>query len=147
MMTSSMARLGYNPQPQQSTDCIVLNNISPEDQARYNEAEQLLHGDGNRSSSGIPRTEMAPIPLTAPLQHIRPAWTDTLRSWWAELALSALATAILVAIISLLANFHGKPQPSWTFGLNLNSLVALMATLLRSSILMVVEEGEVIRKE
>jgi hypothetical protein len=52
------------------------------------------------------------------------------------------ASALLIAIVSILAVYSGKPLPKWTFGLNLNTIVALLATSLRSSLVIVVEESQ-----
>ena len=48
---------------------------------------------------------------------------------------------ILVAIIITLVRYNGRPQPSWHLSVNLNSLVALLTTILRASMLAVVSEG------
>ncbi|OAL55033.1 hypothetical protein IQ07DRAFT_476272, partial [Pyrenochaeta sp. DS3sAY3a] len=60
--------------------------------------------------------------------------------WWKESVLLLIAISLLVAISSILATYTGKPLPKWTIGLNLNTIVALLATILRSSLVMVVEE-------
>jgi hypothetical protein len=62
--------------------------------------------------------------------------------WWKGSALLVVALGLLIAIISILAAYGGKPLPKWTLGLNLNTIVALLATSLRSSLVMVVENSK-----
>ncbi|KAF2033853.1 hypothetical protein EK21DRAFT_34179, partial [Setomelanomma holmii] len=59
--------------------------------------------------------------------------------WWREFVSSMLTIALLVTVVSILAAYNGKPLPSWTIGLNLNTIVAILATLMRSSLVVVVE--------
>jgi hypothetical protein len=64
-----------------------------------------------------------------------------LQTWWKEWVLLCLATGILIAIVVVLRCFNDQPQPNWSLGLNLNTIIAVLATLLRSSLVTIVEEG------
>ena len=64
-----------------------------------------------------------------------------LRTWWKEWVLVLLAVGILLAIIVILRLNDQQPQPNWSLGLNVNTVIAILATLLRSSLVTVVEEG------
>ncbi|CAI6264376.1 unnamed protein product [Periconia digitata] len=71
--------------------------------------------------------------LTAHLHHY-------LRHWWKEWALLLFSLGVLVAIPVILSHFNGQPQPVWSLGLNLSTIIAVLATLLRSSLATVSEE-------
>jgi len=65
----------------------------------------------------------------------------SLKTWGEELALVIVAVTILAVIISILLHYNGETAPTWKFGLNLNTIVAVLATALRSSLVVVAEEG------
>lgn len=65
-----------------------------------------------------------------------------LRAWWKEWVLVLVAIGILAAITIILRLFNDQPQPNWNQSLNLNTMIAVLATLLRSSLVTVVEEGK-----
>jgi hypothetical protein len=65
-----------------------------------------------------------------------------LRIWWKEWALIAFVVGIMITITSILSIYDQQPQPKWNISLNLNTVIALLATLLRSSLVTVVEEGK-----
>jgi hypothetical protein len=61
--------------------------------------------------------------------------------YWVLEALSViLAIGLIAAIISILAQFNKKTVPEWPLGINLNTLIALLATLSRALILLTVAE-------
>lgn len=64
-----------------------------------------------------------------------------LRGFCSDIGGLLSAFSILVAIIITLGIFNGKPEQDWKLKLNLNSLVALLTTILRASMLTVVSEG------
>jgi hypothetical protein len=72
------------------------------------------------------------------------AWTS-IQQWRLEWMLMIIAISILIAIVVVLREFNNIPQPDWKFGLNLSTLIAILATLLRSSLISVVEEGMLTR--
>lgn len=51
-----------------------------------------------------------------------------------------LAISLIAAIISILGHFDGQILPDWPLGINLNTLIALLATLARALILLIVAE-------
>jgi hypothetical protein len=67
---------------------------------------------------------------------------STFRDWWQELALSLYATGLLAAITATLAAFNGQPQPNWSLGINLSTIAAFLATFLRSTLIMIIEQGK-----
>lgn len=52
----------------------------------------------------------------------------------------ALALGLLAAIISILAHFEGRTLPDWPLSINLNTLIALLATIMRAVMLVAVCE-------
>lgn len=58
---------------------------------------------------------------------------------WELLSLLTSATCI-GAIIVFLAHYDGKPMPSWSYGLTLNSLVSILSSVARSAMLLPIAE-------
>lgn len=67
---------------------------------------------------------------------------SVLTTWWYELASTAAAIAALIAIVITMAKYDNKEQPEWKNSINLNTLIAVLATMLRACIVVVAEEGE-----
>jgi hypothetical protein len=63
-----------------------------------------------------------------------------LRFWAWEILSVFLAMGLLVAIFSILVHFNGRPVPSLPFSITLNTLIALLATIMRLSIIFAVAE-------
>lgn len=62
------------------------------------------------------------------------------RFWIWEIFSVCLAIGLLVAIVLVLNHFHGETVPQWRFSINLNTIVALLATIARAAILTAVAE-------
>lgn len=65
---------------------------------------------------------------------------QALGSWKLEFLAASLAVGLLAAIFITLARFNGQDVPNWPANLNLNSLVAIYATLLRALLLFAIAE-------
>jgi hypothetical protein len=92
-----------------------------------------------------------------PLLHVHPAvpagaeqhhspnleskMKSLLKEWWLEIAMSALSILLFTAIVFLLQQYDKHPMPSWSFHLNVNSLVAILSTFLRSALFMILAQG------
>lgn len=63
-------------------------------------------------------------------------------AWWQEIVSFLFAATFFVAIAIILAKYNGQEQPDWKYSLNLSTLVAILSTLLRASLVVVVEESE-----
>lgn len=63
-----------------------------------------------------------------------------LRFWIWEVLSVCLAIGLLVAIVLVSNHFHGEIVPQWRFSINLNTLVALLATIARAAMLVAVAE-------
>jgi hypothetical protein len=70
----------------------------------------------------------------------RLSWAST---WAVETGLLIFATAIIVAILCLLAGFNRQVVPDWKYSINLNTLAAILSTILRASLVSIAESGTV----
>lgn len=123
-----------------ASEDIMMGSLLPTTPAKQGEHLHLLNSEQKDNATKADHTVLAST-YNPSLQGLTRSTTNPIWIWWKESVLLLLATSILVAISSILAIYTGKPLPKWTLGLNLNTVVALMATLLRSSLVMVVEEG------
>jgi hypothetical protein len=62
------------------------------------------------------------------------------RAWGFELGAILLAVGLVVAIMVLLATHEGLPAPNWGQHLNLNALLALLSTILRAALVVIVAQ-------
>jgi len=62
--------------------------------------------------------------------------------WWKEITFLVLAILLFVAIAIIFRIFNGNKQRSWKFSVNLSTIAAILSTVLRVSIVVVVEEGK-----
>ena len=65
----------------------------------------------------------------------------SLLAWWQEILTLLIGASALAAIIGTLGWFSSKEQPTWKHSINLNTLIAILATILRVCVLYGVEEG------
>lgn len=64
--------------------------------------------------------------------------------WWVEVVSLTIAISALIAIMVALAEYNNKQQPAWKYAINLNTLIAILSTLMRACMVVVAEEGKVI---
>jgi hypothetical protein len=64
-------------------------------------------------------------------------------TWWLELASLAAAIVALIAIMVTMIKYDDQEQPTWKYSINLNTLIAVLATILRACTVVVAEEGKV----
>ncbi|KAK6853870.1 hypothetical protein PG995_010682 [Apiospora arundinis] len=62
------------------------------------------------------------------------------RYWFWEIVSLATAVVLLAAIVALLCHYEGEQVPRWPFSINLNTLVALLSTILRAAMLVAAAE-------
>ncbi|KAH7077370.1 hypothetical protein FB567DRAFT_535119 [Paraphoma chrysanthemicola] len=118
---------------------ITMHPLRPSQIQSDNEHGYLLENTGQRVCDDS-NQDNSHHPLSSTVVGSHRPRLNPLKSWWQEVALSLLTIALLVTIISMLRAFNNEPLPEWSVGLNLNTVVALLATLIRSSLAMVVEE-------
>ncbi|KAF2849956.1 hypothetical protein T440DRAFT_508432 [Plenodomus tracheiphilus IPT5] len=63
-----------------------------------------------------------------------------LTTWWTEIVSLVLAIAALIAIVVMMTEYHNKQQPEWKYKINLNTLIAILSTLMRACLVVVAEE-------
>ncbi|TID14532.1 hypothetical protein E2P81_ATG08484 [Venturia nashicola] len=110
---------------------INSGEIDPKIRAKV--ASQRVSGgsfDGS-SDTKLPRTQNSPR---------RAGYGRLASAWWQEIVSFLFAAACFVAIAIILAKYNGQEQPDWKYSLNLSTLVAILSTLLRTSLVVVVEE-------
>ncbi|KAI9147567.1 hypothetical protein HJFPF1_12593 [Paramyrothecium foliicola] len=78
-------------------------------------------------------------------RNIRPrgrsTWKSILRSWWPELLACAVSVAAAGALVAVLQSLNQKALPRWPLGLTLNTLIAFLATVARSTFIIPVTES------
>ncbi len=62
------------------------------------------------------------------------------RTWEWEIAAIVFAVGLIVAISVILASYNGRPLPHWGNHLNLNALLALLSTILRAMLVIIVAQ-------
>ncbi|KAI0131841.1 hypothetical protein BJ170DRAFT_222673 [Xylariales sp. AK1849] len=77
--------------------------------------------------------EQSPPPAQRQRQHV-------LRFWSWEVLSLAVAIGLVAATVAILAHFDRQELPEWPFSINLNTLIALLSTILRAAMLVAVAE-------
>ncbi|KAI7773154.1 hypothetical protein LA080_011737 [Diaporthe eres] len=109
----------------------TIGNISPADRKRSSRGE---YAQVNKSHDKFQGKMLQQQPL--PTRKRR----RVLQFWIWEVLSVCLAIGLLVAIVLVLNHFHGGIVPQWRFSINLNTLVALLATIARAAMLVAVAE-------
>lgn len=65
----------------------------------------------------------------------------TLKQWTFEFVALFFSVAAFVVMVILLVVIHEKPQPEWAYGVSINSLIAVLTTLLRAAMVFILAEG------
>lgn len=122
-----LSQASSQEQPQQD---VVLNS----DQTQRIEQTQQDHVYGNDCASA------ASQPLMSTSTE---SWSGRVRNWAWEITSMLVATCCLVAIFIILTKFNHQEQPQWPLSrtLNLSTLIALIATVLRSMLENVLSAG------
>jgi hypothetical protein len=76
-----------------------------------------------------------------PIAKDKPNRVSVFTTWWLELASLAAAVVALIAIVAAMIKYDGQEQPTWKYSINLNTLIAVLATILRACMVVVAEEG------
>jgi uncharacterized protein DUF3176 len=63
------------------------------------------------------------------------------KEWLLEISLLVFSILLFATIVLLLKKYDHQPMPSWSFHLNVNSMVAILSTFLRSSLVMITAQG------
>ncbi|SCO53762.1 uncharacterized protein FFNC_15170 [Fusarium fujikuroi] len=75
----------------------------------------------------------------------RVSWGNTLRrvieGWWQEILCCLVSVVALITLTMTLRKFNNQPLPDWPSGITLNTVLACIATICRSALLIPVTEG------
>lgn len=92
-----------------------------------------LHHEANRPNPGIPRPSHQ---FEHGQEHVRAQ--QIFRFWVWEILSLVFCLGLVAAIFAVLASFDGRRVPDWGFSINLGTLVALLATIFRASLVMII---------
>jgi len=75
----------------------------------------------------------------------RVIWGNTQRriieGWWQEILCCLVSVVALITLTMTLRKFNNQPLPDWPSGITLNTVLACIATICRSALLIPVTEG------
>lgn len=117
-----------------------LSNLEDTEDPSQNTTASSADDDGHPATgtdeTAISTEMSAPAPISS-----RPIFP-----WLSEAGCLAVAIAALIATIVVLAKFDSQEQPHWPYAnmLNLSALIAILATLLRSMVTLILEACEYI---
>lgn len=66
--------------------------------------------------------------------------TTAIKPWAFEVVVLVLALGAFAAIVVVLWIYNGEESPAWQYSINLNSLVAILSTVLRAALMVPVAE-------
>lgn len=129
---SGQTQLSRASSQEQLEQDVVLNN----EQTQRIEQTQQNHAYSNARAS----SSAASPPL---ISTITKSWFGRVRDWAWEIICMLVAACCLVAIFTILYKFNHQEQPQWPLSstLNLSTLIALIATVLRSMLENVLNAG------
>lgn len=81
------------------------------------------------------------LPSEGSISERSPGSKAFLKSWVLEFIFLVLGIVCFTAIGTILLSMRGQKQPHWPYSLNLSTLIAILATMLRSLLMEVVEQG------
>lgn len=93
----------------------------------------------NITSSDL-QTPNTPTQTISRQQQRPPKRPFTLKVWFWEIISVILTIGLIIAIVVILDHYEGRTLPDWPLGINLNTLVALLATFIRTLMLVTVAE-------
>ncbi|KAK8080998.1 hypothetical protein PG997_008816 [Apiospora hydei] len=72
--------------------------------------------------------------------QLPPRRHPVIRYWLWEIVSLAVSLVLIATIIGILCHYEGHQVPRWPFSINLNTLIALLATILRTTMLVATAE-------
>lgn len=109
----------------------TIGNVAPADRKRSSRGE---YEQVNKSHDKFQGKLLQQQPLPTRKRH------RVLQFWIWEVLSVCLAIGLLGAIVLVLSHFHGEIVPEWRFSINLNTLIALLATIARAAMLSALAE-------
>lgn len=83
-----------------------------------------------------------PRELSISSDHGKQHGPGFLAVWWLEMLCCLLLIGALLAIVGTLWPFHGKPLPSWPYGLSINTLISVYIVIVKTGMAYVLAQGE-----
>ncbi|KAI1166114.1 hypothetical protein F5B18DRAFT_92053 [Nemania serpens] len=124
-------------------DTATLYNAAPSVYMHdYHALGSQLHGprETNMTNTGH-GSEKTEQNMVDPL--LKGGWDrrNPLRDWSYEMLGMMVAIGLLIAITMILRQFEDKEQPKWPHELTLNSVIAILSTILRALLASIVAQG------
>lgn len=80
-------------------------------------------------------------PMTTPHRGPRRGFFGHIGSWMKEIIWCIVSVILVVVLVIILAQYDNKELPKWKMGLTLNTVIAIIATVCRSAMVVPVAEG------
>lgn len=122
-LTGSFSQL-FNMEPNQKDEQPAQTPSSPHEAA----SESLVNSDPGDQNNQLKSRENSSL------------WSLASKLFVLELLAVVLSTALLIAIIVILASFNHHPQPHWEH-MSLNSLISWLSTISKGSVLFAISES------
>ncbi|KAL2676481.1 hypothetical protein Neosp_010239 [[Neocosmospora] mangrovei] len=102
---------------------------------------EQLETEARPPTPAVPRSTKNSVHTETPHElSQKPTRQVSIRSWlWESLALF-LALGFLAAIVAIPASYDGSTTRHWPFSINLNTVVAILATFMRAAMLLIMAE-------
>jgi hypothetical protein len=110
----------YDPVPRASVDIATTRNSPPEDSISY---------EALKKEPRVSYTSRTSSSIREP-----PSTRSSLAAWGLELFAVSVSLASIIAIVAVLYHENGKPLTVWKFALTLNTIIAVLGTLARTTL-------------
>jgi hypothetical protein len=110
----------YDPVPRASVDIATTRSSPPEDSISY---------EALKKEPRVSYTSRTSSSIREP-----PSTRSSLAAWGLELFAVSVSLASIIAIVAVLYHENGKPLTVWKFALTLNTIIAVLGTLARTTL-------------
>ena len=140
---------GDDPLDSEEIRMFLSNDVG--DRSSYERIEMTSVDRSSLSTITLLEDQLTVIPADSTQNHVSRARrireprghrNAVFRTWLPETLAFACGLGAFAAIITILARFNKYEQPQWPSYINLSTVVALLATLLRSMLMQVIEAGK-----
>ena len=104
--------------------------------------KRWVAGEPEEIHGFIRNDHSVPGPSDSDVANTKGKRLSLLTTWWPEIVSLAIAMTALFAIMIVMIKYNMKEQPDWKHAINLTTMVAILSTLLRACVALVVEEGK-----
>jgi hypothetical protein len=106
--------------------------LSPAEAWREPKRSSMSSGDDGTASYRSHIGQGTPPPRTVAARGFGASPLYVLTRWWPEFLSCLVSFACLVALVLVLRAYDGQPLPTWSGGITLNTVVALLSTVCRT---------------